>query len=352
MFTRATLLALILVCCLAAVASAGTPEALEWLKGQQQPDGGFGEPSAVGSTIETLLAITAAGEDIAQWSEGGNTPANFLEAHVGEIEGPGPTAKAIIALRAAGIDPTDFGGTNLVQKLQDSYDEATGRFGGESGTVPAQALTIMALESVSQPVEKKAINWLVDAQTEDGSWAWNGDPATQGDTNTTSLAIQALATVDARPDAVDEAIAYLKDIQNEDAGWPYQKPSDFGTDTDTNSTAYVLQALYAVDADLADWSVDGVSSLDALASLQKDNGAFQWQAAVPDDNFLATAQAVPALAGKAYPLPSAIPTAETQPMKLPSTGGEAAPLSAFALVLAGLTLAVAGLLRDRRLASL
>ncbi len=339
-------LALLFSLCIATVVGAGAPEALEWLKSQQNPDGGFGEPSAVGSTIEAMLAITAAGADITQWTADGNTPVDFLRAHVNEVEGAGATAKLILALVPAGEDPMNFGGVDLVKMLEESYDDTTGRFDGENGTVPAQALAIMALESVGRPVEKKAINWLVEAQTGDGSWAWNGDPSAQGDTNTTALAIQALAAVNARPDAVERAVAYLRSVQNEDAGWPYQKPSEYGTDTDANSTAYVIQALYAAGENLSGWAVNGVSPLDTLMSLQKDTGAFQWQAAVPDENFLATTQAVPALAGKPFPL-ATLSRVTVTPARLPATGGALSLRLAFVAALAGLALVVTGLGRRR-----
>jgi hypothetical protein len=343
---RAALLLLVLSFCLAGVVQAGAPEALDWLHGQQNTDGGFGQPSAVGSTIDALLAITAAGDEMVHWQANGNTPIDFLRSNVNAVEGAGVTAKLILALVPAGLDPSNFGGVNFVKALEDSYDSPTGRFDGENGTVPTQALAIMALESIGQPVEKKAINWLADTQTEDGSWAWNGDPATQGDTNTTALAIQALAAVNARPDVIDRALAYLKSVQNEDAGWPYQKPSDYGTDTDANSTANVLQALYAIHADLSDWTVGGKSPLDTLLSLQKENGAFQWQAAVSDDNFLATVQAVPAVAGKSFPMATMLSTAEA-PAILPTTGGSPGPWWVLAAALASLAFMLAGLWRHR-----
>lgn len=341
---RTVLVALVLSFTLASVVNAGAPEALNWLRSQQNADGGFGQPSAVGSTIDALLAIAAAGDGVSSWAANGRTPIDFLQSHVGEVEGAGTTAKLILALVPAGLDPTDFSGVNLARALEETYDSASGKFDGENGTAPTQALAIMALESTGRPVEENAINWLVDAQAKDGSWAWNGDPATQGDTNTTALAIQALVAVNARPDVVDRALAYLKSVQNDDAGWPYQKPSDYGTDSDANSTANVIQAIYATGANLSDWAVGETSPLDALLSLQKDNGAFQWQAAVPDDNFLATVQAVPALAGKAYPLiaMSGIPAT---PAELPATGDSGTGWPALLAVLGGLACVLIGLSR-------
>jgi hypothetical protein len=90
-------------------------------------------------------------------------------------------------------------------------------------------------------------------------------------------------------------------VQNGDGGFPYQNPSDYGTDTDANSTAIVLQALLAADESLDDWSPEDHSPLDALTALHDSaSGAFLWQAAVPEPNVLATAQAIPALEGYAF----------------------------------------------------
>jgi len=64
-----------------------------------------------------------------------------------------------------------------------------------------------------------------------------------------------------------------------------------------------MQGLLAAGEDLiADWSSDdGHSPYDALAAYQKPDGPFVWAWSWPGDNTLATAQAVPALLGKANP---------------------------------------------------
>jgi hypothetical protein len=68
-----------------------------------------------------------------------------------------------------------------------------------------------------------------------------------------------------------------------------------------------MQGLIAAGEDLVvDWSVDGESPYDALASYQKSDGPFVWQwespYGPPLDNGLATFQAIPALLGAFMPV--------------------------------------------------
>ena len=69
---------------------------------------------------------------------------------------------------------------------------------------------------------------------------------------------------------------------------------------------------------------------------------------MPDDNLLATVQALPALAGKPFPLATMhVGDAEASPGTLPDTGG-AVPSPAMALIASGLALAGGGLAYRRR----
>ncbi|MGI8857338.1 MAG: cell wall anchor protein, partial [Thermomicrobiales bacterium] len=68
-------------------------------------------------------------------------------------------------------------------------------------------------------------------------------------------------------------------------------------DGDANSTAYVLQAKIAARANPAEIT----RTRAALLALQNPSGAFPFQKAAPDDNLLATVQAIPALNGVAFP---------------------------------------------------
>jgi hypothetical protein len=334
-----------------AFAAADVDAALEYLRTQQNDDGGFGSgfspDSTLGSTADALLAILAAGAVPAAFDQDGNTPVTYLQAHAPSATTGGDLSKLILAAVAAGENPREFGGVDSVAKLEGMIG-ADGLIGGEADTFVSHVLAVLALASVERPVPAGAVAHIEAAQQEGGSWAWDGSSETAGDTNTTAFALEALVAAGAAADdgAVTLALAYYEGIQNDDGGWPYQNPSDYGTATDTNSTAVTIQALVAVGQDPAGevWtSAAGNTPLMALESLQNESGAFAWQAAIPDDNLLATVQALPALAGKAFPL-STMQVGEAAapaPATAPETG--ATMLNpGLALLLSGLAVAAGG----------
>lgn len=335
-----------------------TDDALTWLKSKQQPDGGFGsgfsEGSDVGATCDAILAIAAGGQDASQWrGQDDRSPLDYLHAQVssGAVEKVNLKAKVTLALLATAQNPQDFGGHDLVAQITSAYDEETGSYGGN---IFDQALAMVTLFNAGQTIPEKAAQYLLDHQTEDGAWALFGDKAAgSGDTNTTAMAIQALLATGHRDD-IGEAFAYLRRVQNEDGGFPYQVPSDYGTDSDANSTAYVLQALLAADEPLSAWAPSGTDPLGALTKLQDPaTGAFYWQAAAPSPNLVATAQALPAVAGHSFlNLPrvgaanSPAQASEQAPVLLPESG-QTLLLPAWLIAL-GVLLVTTGIIVSRR----
>jgi prenyltransferase beta subunit len=288
-------------------ASAQAPEAVNWLLTQQRDDGGFGaEASTLSETAEVVYALAAAGEDVAAVTAAdGASPLDFLAANLDQATTVGSQAKVALAFTAAGQDASDIDGTNLIAAIAETLD-ADGKFGGPDATLVDHAYAMLALASADQEVPSQSVGWLLAQQAPNGGFAWNASTAEADvDSNSTSLAVQALVAAGVAPDdpAIASALEYLRGLQNEDGGFPYQKPSPFGTDTDANSTAVVMQALAATGQDLADWvTEDGNGPDDALLALQDDDGALAWQAAFPAPNLLATAQAIPALLGRPYPI--------------------------------------------------
>jgi hypothetical protein len=339
---------------LAAVDSAA---ALQYLKTQQNADGGFGSgfspASTLSSTADAVLAIVSAGGDPATFEQGGNTPLTYLAANAPSAATAGDLAKLILAAIAVGETPRTFGGVDSVAKLE-AMIGPNGRIGGEKDTFVSHIWAILALSSARRPIPAAAVIYVKDGQQENGGWAWDGSAATAADTNTTAFAVQALIAAGEATsgEAVTKALTYYKGIQNEDGGWPYQSPSDYGTATDANSTAVIIQAIIAAGQDPAGagWkTADGNTPLMALEALQKESGAFAWQAAVPDDNLLATVQALPAVAGKAFPLARMDVGQATAaaPTTAPVTGGEVLNL-VLPLILSGLALGGGGYLLRRR----
>jgi hypothetical protein len=330
--TRATagLVAALLLLVTVGVASAAQPnpeaagKALAWVKTQQQADGSFAGFGA-GSTVDAALAIVAAGGDPAAYTNNGNSAVEFLQSKAADLaKTPGGAGKLLIAVSAMGLNGKSFGGVNLVELINASYDPAKGQYGEDA---IGHAFAMLGLRAAGETVPAEAVAFLERSQTPEGGWAFTGE-ATAGaaDTNTTAVAVQALHAMGAglnSSQVIEKALGYLRSQQGEDGGFPYQKGGEFGSESDVNSTAYVLQALLAMRANA---EADRASLY--LLSMQKPSGAFQWKKSEPDDNAGATYQAIPALLGRTLadprgpavtPLPPLIPGYES--IGMPRTGG-------------------------------
>lgn len=333
----------------AADPSQAAQAALGWLIGRQADNGSFPGFDA-GASADAVFAIAAVGSDPNGVLKNGNSPVSYLGTQAAGYasKSTAAAAKLLLAVVAAGKDPLDFGGRNLVALLVEQYDPRTGRYGGD---MTGHTFALLALASTGQPIAREVIAGLNQAQLADGGWSFDGNAATGSDTNTTALALQALAAAGATGGSSSRALDYLRSQQNADGGFPYSKVSSFGSDSDANSTALVLQALVAAGQDPRAWAQSGGDPIDALLRFQNASGAFRYQAALPDDNDLATAQAIPALLLKSFPLkrvslPPVSAAPVPAPARLPNTGGAAMPLWLPAVAL--IVLAAGVLLRARR----
>jgi hypothetical protein len=318
-------------------------KALGWVKTQQQPDGSFAGLGA-GSTIDAVLAIIAAGHDPATYTQGGNTPITFLESKAAELsKAPGGAGKLLLLAATLGMDGTSFGGVNLVNLINGTYNAQTGQYGPD---VIGHAFSMLGLSAAGQAVPPQAVVFLESAQGPEGGWAFSGDTGPgKADTNTTAVVLQALVAQSRNADTlISKAVAYLTTQQNPDGGFPFQQGSEYGSDSDVNSTSYVVQAAIAVGE--SDMATEG---LDFIVSLQKPSGAFQWMRSDPEDNPGATYQAISALLGATLALPRPGVVSENPPSVepgMPTTGHtDNSPIAALA-ALASLAIG-AGLIARR-----
>jgi prenyltransferase beta subunit len=331
----------------ASPATDAAGKAMAWMKSQQQPDGGF-QGFGAGSSIDAVLAIVAAGADPATYAQGGNDPVNFLQSKAADLsKTAGGAGKLLVAASALGRDGKAFGGVDLVQAVQATYGiSATGQYGPDA---IGHAFSIIGLNAAGVQVPAEAVARLKSLQTPEGGWAFSGDTAANSaDTNTTAVALQALAAVGADktdPDVVKRGLAYLSGQQNTDKGWPYQKGSEFGSDSDVNSTAYVVQALNALQN-----TATANEGIQFLLSMQNASGAFGYQKVQPEDNPGATYQAVPAVLGATLISPKAgtvQPVASGSGPGMPRTGNEMM-LPVAALVLVSTLLVTMGVVARRK----
>lgn len=298
---------------------ASATKALAWVKTQQQPDGSFAGFGA-GSTVDATLAIVAAGQDPSAYAQGGNTPITFLQSHAADLaKTPGGAGKLLIAVSALGLNPNSFGGVDLLDTLNKSYDPKTGHYGQD---IIGHAFAMLGLKAAGQPVPAQAVAFLASAQGPDGGWSFSGDTKPgAADTNSTAVAIQALvATGGAGPNTIKMGVVYLTSQQNSDGGFPYQKGGENGGDSDVNSTAYVVQASQALGN-----LTQAEQGLKFILSLQKPDGAFGWMLSAPDDNAGATYQAIPALLGATLLDPKATNAVQTLPTPIPTGTGSVTP---------------------------
>ncbi len=216
-------------------------------------DGGFGTR---GSSFEAALAIGANREHASDWSVMDESSANSLNL-AGYMLINGPIYAAEDAA-ASGKVSVSSASTRICQPAgfaapSTYYDGAIGAYSEHNGF---NAWAMLGALAAGDDVPPKAVQTLADAQMPGGGWEWmTGFGA---DTNTTSLAIQALIGTGESITSTEviSGLAFLKSAQNDDGGFTYDPVSTFGTDSDANSTAYSIQAIWAAGQNPDRFGVD------------------------------------------------------------------------------------------------
>jgi hypothetical protein len=290
--------------------------AIAYLKSQQEPDGSIPAFSAVGSTADAVLAASAVGRG----RQFRAAALSYLRAQVeaGAVTTPGLQAKVAMAAVAAGWNPRQFGGVNLISELRARIDPT----GEIAGIGPFDhALVALALEAdrgkppKGRPV-RSLLAWLLAAQCPGGGWAFDEpyDPATDdancfngqpddfftADTNTTAYVVMALLFA-GRDGWGTDPFDFFRAARDAVAdgghgGWGFTP--EFST-TDANSTALVMQSYAAAGKRVPKGGAA------ALRALQHGCGAFAftWDPSAPGPPDVgATIGAVPGLLEVALPM--------------------------------------------------
>jgi len=255
---------------------------IEYLKGQQQTDGGFpglSEGSDPGTTARALIAFHAIGVAPQQFvSSEGNTPIDYLlETYQGYIFDdnqllfPGNAGLILAALSFFQSAPEDLPAFILDTLQEDGSfsTEAAKDWNSGLATDLSQALAILGLAAHGDPIPAAAVDYLLLKQLDDGTW----DNGFGSDPDTTALVVVALLAsgqVDQEHDAIQAAFQYFKDIQLENAGWrPMWDSSMINVDT----TGWITLDLVSAGEDLVNWRVDNNSPRDALHSAIQEDGS-------------------------------------------------------------------------------
>lgn len=264
---------------LAASVANGT-RALVYLNHQQAADGSVPGFSAAQGTEDFALGAAEAGFDPKTLSDCGASVYGYLGAQVGSMTGDaGSTGRLVEAVVAGRLDPTNFGGQNLVAKLQ-AFNSGGAYAAGQPFS---QALAMLGLVAAGQAVPASAVTYLKSLRNGDGGWGYAS--AQPSDSNDTAIALIALdASGDHSADAT--ALANLHTFQAADGGFQYQ--AGFGSDVD--SDALVVQALMAARQDPAStlWAQGSFTVLTHLATSQHADGGFGFQSATSDPGTTST----------------------------------------------------------------
>ena len=243
----------------------------DYLVARQQPDGGFAEPdgrSDPALTAWVVLGLRAAGRRPAR------APNDYL--HEAVIADTTDLALRVLALRALG----DVRGLDLhIHRRR----RADGRIGS---LINSTAWSALALGKPGGAT----IRYLLRVQDHSGGWSWvaRGAP----DSNDTAAVIQALRAGGVRGRPIRRGLAYLRRLTAPNGGVRLAP----GRQPDAQSTAWAIQAYLAA----------GVKPPGAayrfLRSLRRPDGSFRYSRRYAVTPAIVTAQVLPALAGKPFPL--------------------------------------------------
>lgn len=285
-------------------------KALEWMKSQQDVEGGFGDG---GVTADAVYAIALCDQDPdgAHWTEDGYSALDALKTktpdYIDSAPGGHPAgelAKVIRAVQAAEDDPTNFPpGRDLVAELKATYVESTGRY--HPNKVFSHGLALLALKDVAEAIPAKAVTTLENARRDDGGWPWAWSGPTS-DVDSTGRSMEALVAGGGpgSPAVFTDAAKFLQSLQFADGGFPdlANRP-----EANCNSTSLAIQGLLAADRYREEpllFSTGGgavASSWDALLAFQEQTGSFAFTGSAPESRLLATLDAIPALVSTHYP---------------------------------------------------
>ncbi len=254
----------------AAAAFAAAPA--DYLAARQQADGGFAEAGGRSDPALTgwaVLGLHAAGRHPAR------SPVAYLRD--APAENTTDLALRIMALRALGGDVSE-----LRARLE-RHRRSDGRIGP---LVNSTAWGALALERPG----RATIRYLLRAQHRSGGWSWM--PRGSPDSNDTAAVIQALRAGGVRGRPIRRGLDYIRRLTAPNGGVRLTP----GRAPDAQSTAWAIQAYVAARAR------PPRAAFRFLASLRRPDGSYRYSQRYAVTPALVTAQVLPALARKPYPL--------------------------------------------------
>ena len=183
-------------------------------------------------------------------------------------------SRTIIGLTAAGYDPTNIGGYNLVNNLADFNKINMQGFNGPVWALIALDSHNYNLPEGSSTTRAKLVDELLAHELDGGGWTYAG---TKKDVDMTGMVIQALApyyNTDARVHAaVDRGLEWLSTKQKSDGSFV-----EYNGESCSESTAQVIVALTALGINPENdtrFIKNGKTMIDGLLEFYLGNGQFE-----------------------------------------------------------------------------
>src|SRR4051794_17361314 len=282
-------------------ADASTSSAVAYLRSAQNSDGVFGGSTGASSTsLHTgwaALGLAAAGTNPRDVKlAGGSSIVDYMRAHASGLTDIGEIERTVLALDAAGVSPRSFAGRNLVKTVERRRSK-NGSWKSNNGWT---AFGILALKATGGSGVKRSSRWLAKQHNRDGGFGFR--PRATSDVDDTGAVLQALAAAGMRGSrTARRAVAFLKAAQNRDGGFGQLR----GAGSNAQSTSWAVQGLVAVGRNPGGFRRRGRTPLSYIRSLQQNDGSVRYSRTSAQTPVWVTAQALDALARKAFPLKAA-----------------------------------------------
>ncbi len=275
-------------------------EALTWLQTQQHPEGGIG---GLGASCDLAWVAAGAGQDPAgpAWTRGGRSLMEVCEADAPVYlarRDAGRMGKVLRAVVAAGADPHQFGGLDLISELEARYIPELGLY--DADFFFRQNLAILALHEAGRLLPAGVLPAVLAQQRPDGGWGWGTEPtpedgfSTPSDLDATVRTLQVLRALSLplNHPAYAAGLNYLSQLQHADGGWGLQDGP-----TNSNSTALAIEGILAAgwDPEGTRFQPQGQSPVQVLLGLQEAGGAFIFRPGAEESRLMATFDSIPAL---------------------------------------------------------
>jgi hypothetical protein len=261
----------------AALGGSGlTAQSASYLASRQSPGGGFAEqgrtPDAA-LTAWAALGLVAAGGP----ADARARAADFLRTGAAAASTDGDLALRVVALAALG-DTVDDG---LLARLR---RHSPGLLVNET------IWSVLALCAAGEQPPRALVQAVLAGQAKSGGFPWSSGGS--ADSNDTAAAIQALRAAGVGGAPVRRAVAALRTFQARNGGFALTK----GREPDAQSTAWAIQALLSAGA------APGKAPFRFLARLRRSDGSYRYSVRYATTPVWVTAQVLPALAGRPFPL--------------------------------------------------